>query len=68
MLQNDDVVSGWLSGQDSIEGHDNPAGPLFIEGSVATEAAMTQVDAAAYIFTTLGGTTASCRPTSCYCC
>lgn len=64
MFQNDDVVSGWLSGQDSI---DNPAGPMFIEGSLATEAAMTQADTAGRPFT-VGGTTASCRASSCACC
>ena len=32
MQQNDDVVAGWLSGSDSIDGLENPAGPLYIEG------------------------------------
>lgn len=38
MQQIDEVVSGWLSGE---EGLDNPAGPLYIEGTAATEAALT---------------------------
>lgn len=65
MQQNDDVVSGWLNGSDS---NDNPAGPLYIEGAIATEKAMTEAGARTNVFTTLGGTTASCRPTSCACC
>lgn len=38
MQQIDEVVSGWLSGE---EGLANPAGPLYIEGTAATEAALT---------------------------
>jgi hypothetical protein len=41
MQQNDDVVSGWLSGSDSFDGLENPAGSLYIEGYAATEAALT---------------------------
>jgi hypothetical protein len=41
MQQNDDVVAGWLSGSDSIDGLENPAGPLYIEGEATTEAALT---------------------------
>jgi hypothetical protein len=38
MQQTDDIVEGWLSGSDD---HDNPAGPLYIQGEAATEAALT---------------------------
>jgi hypothetical protein len=38
MQQTDDIVSSWLSGSDSME---NPAGPLYIEGTAGTEAALT---------------------------
>jgi hypothetical protein len=65
MQQTDDTVSSWLSGSD---GTDNPAGPLYIEGAVETEEALTQSRAGTNIFTTLGGTTASCRPSTCSCC
>jgi hypothetical protein len=68
MQQHDEVVSGWLNGSDNVDGCENPAGPLYIEGAMATEQAMTRSSAATNIFTTLGGTTASCRPTSCSCC
>lgn len=40
MQQTDYVVSGWLDGSDSIDGHDNPAGPLYLEGQARTEAAL----------------------------
>jgi hypothetical protein len=41
MQQTDDIVSGWLSGSDSVDGVENPAGSLYIEGAAATEAALT---------------------------
>lgn len=41
MQLNDDVVSGWLNGADSVDGCDNPAGSLFIYGQNATDAALT---------------------------
>jgi hypothetical protein len=63
MQHTDEVVSGWLSGSE-----DSPAGPLFIEGTVATEEALTRASAAANMVTTLGQTTGSCRPSSCACC
>lgn len=68
MQQHDEVVSGWLNGSDNVDGYENPAGPLYIEGATATEHAMTRSSAATNIITTLGGTTASCRPSSCACC
>ncbi len=40
-MSSDDIVSGWLSGADSMDGHENPAGPLYTYGEAATEAAMT---------------------------
>lgn len=66
-MQHEDIVSGWLRGSDS-NGLENPAGPLYIEGAMATEDALTRASASAAMFTTMGGTTASCRPTSCACC
>lgn len=68
MQQNDEVVSGWLSGSDSVDGRDNPAGPLYIHGAIATEDAMTGADASTRVFFTFGGTTASCEPKGCDCC
>lgn len=40
-MQNDDHVSDWLNGADSVDGRGNPAGPLYIEGAAATEDALT---------------------------
>ncbi len=40
-MSSDDIVSGWLSGADSMDGHENPAGPLYTYGEAATEEAMT---------------------------
>jgi hypothetical protein len=59
MQQNDDVVSGWLSGTDSL---DNPAGPLYLDS--AAEEKMTSASAA--IFTTQK-TSQSCA-SGCICC
>ncbi|MEI2454934.1 MULTISPECIES: DUF6229 family protein [Lysobacter] len=36
-MQIEDIVSGWLNGSES----ENPAGPLYVEGVAATEAALT---------------------------
>jgi len=41
MQQFDEVVSGWLNGSDSFDGIENPAGPLFIQGEMATETKLT---------------------------
>jgi hypothetical protein len=70
MQQNDDVVAGWLSGSDSIEGLENPAGPLYIEGRAAAEAALTGTDMRATLRacgTLAGGTTCSFGG-GCACC
>lgn len=40
MEMNDSVVSGWLEGGDSVDGLANPAGPLYVEGFAAVEAAL----------------------------
>ena len=68
MQLNDDVVSGWLNGADSVDGCDNPAGSLFIYGQQATDAALTN---AAPILLTGAGT--ECTTTmsvvnNCLCC
>lgn len=63
MQQNDDVVSGWLSGTDSIGGLDNPAGPLYVDS--ATEKKMTSQ--AGPTIQTLLKTTQSCA-SGCACC
>lgn len=63
MQQHDEVVSGWLNGSDSVDGLDNPAGPLYIDNADQSVA-----NASVRGFTTEGGTTASCRPSSCHCC
>jgi Family of unknown function (DUF6229) len=63
MQQNDDVVSGWLSGVDSVGGFDNPAGPLFIDAT--TEKKMTSSMGGAIRLT--HATTQSCA-SGCDCC
>jgi len=40
-MQHDEIVGGWLSGADTVDGYENPAGALYVEGIAATEAAMT---------------------------
>lgn len=35
----DGIVSGWLAGMESVQGFDNPAGPLYV-GGAATEKAL----------------------------
>lgn len=62
-MQTQDIVAGWLSGADSMNGYDNPAGPLYAAGQDATEAAMTNPDMA--LMTNCSACTAS-RPG--YCC
>lgn len=68
MQQHDEIVSAWLSGSDSHDGAENPAGPLYLEGALATEDALTRASAASNMVTTFGQTTGSCRPSSCACC
>jgi hypothetical protein len=63
MQQNDTIVSGWLNGMDSIAGLDNPAGPLYVDGS--TEKKMTSHAGAAIHLT--NKTTQSCA-SGCACC
>lgn len=69
MQQFDDIVSSWLSGSDSVEGQENPAGPLYMEGTAATEASMTDPDTVTSVLTSY--TSASCLAgggTHCLCC
>lgn len=69
MQNNDDVVSGWLNGSDSIDGQDNPAGSLYIEGQAVAEAALGNTDMRATLGAcgTLGKTTCSYGG-GCACC
>lgn len=39
-MQYESIVNGWLKGDDSVEGMENPAGSLYVEGNARTEAAM----------------------------
>jgi hypothetical protein len=63
MQQNDNVVMGWLTGSESVSGFDNPAGPLFIDGT--TQKKMTSHVGAAMSLT--HATTQSCA-SGCNCC
>lgn len=69
MQNNDDVVAGWLNGSDRIDGLDNPAGSLYIEGQAVAEAALASTDMRATLGVcgTLGGTTCSYGG-GCLCC
>ena len=63
MQQHDDVVSAWLSGANSAEGLESPAGPLYLDNA----------DTAVMNFSNVGRgdtgvTTVSCRPKGCACC
>lgn len=62
MQQTDDIVSGWLNGLDEA----NPAGPLYIEGAEATEAALASGKTHATIGHGVTGT--SCSFTGGCCC
>jgi ribosomal protein S8E len=64
-MQNDDIVSSWRSGADSVDGLQNPAGPLYVEGEAATVAAMMNPDDN-IISGTL--TAITCRPGTVGCC
>ncbi|MBE1161784.1 DUF6229 family protein [Dyella acidiphila] len=64
MQQNDEVVSGWLNGDDCVAGYDNPAGSLYVDN--ATEQKMT-AQAGAEMIDTMLKTTQSCA-SGCACC
>jgi hypothetical protein len=68
MERSDSVVSGWLDGIDSVDGIANPAGPLYIEGLAATEAALTDVKTPISGAGTIGTTGTSCSFTGGCCC
>ena len=69
MQNNDDVVTAWLNGSDSIDGLDNPAGSLYIDGQASAEAALAGTDMRATLGAcgTFGGTTCSYSG-GCICC
>jgi len=62
-MQTENIIQGWLSGADSVQGHVNPAGSLYTEGQAATDAAMTNAEMA--LITNCSICTASGRV---YCC
>jgi hypothetical protein len=68
MQVNDDIVSGWLSGSASCHGYDNPAGPLYIEGQGAIEAALTNPGAGPMLTGTMAGGTTCSLARGCACC
>ncbi len=65
-MQNDDIVAGWRSGANSVGGMDNPAGPLYIEGEAAFQAAIRTSNATNIITATL--TVTSCKGAACCLC
>lgn len=70
MQTTDSVVQDWLAGRDSCDGSVNPAGPLYIQGTEAMEAAMADPAMAVSLAgcnTLLGGTTCSLGG-GCLCC
>lgn len=68
MQLNDEIVSGWLNGLDISRGHDNPAGPLYMEGLAATEAALTAKGDGPMLTGTLAGATSCSLARGCACC
>lgn len=60
-MQSNDIVSGWLSGADSVDGYENPAGPLYIEGESAVDDAMRAP-------ITHSTSISTCPSGRCYCC
>lgn len=64
MQQNDHIVSGWLEGLDSVDGFDNPSGPLYLDNSI--EETMARPAGGTNAITTLK-TTQSCAR-GCACC
>jgi len=66
-MKNDNIVSGWRSGADSVDGLENPAGPLYVEGEAAIVAAMTTPSAANMITSTLTAVTCHSGPACCFC-
>ena len=70
MQRSDSVVLDWLGGKDASSGLVNPAGPLYIQGAEAMEAAMTDPAMAvsrAECVSLHGGTTCSYTG-GCLCC
>lgn len=67
-MQTDDIVSGWLSGADSVGAYANPAGPLYIQGAAATEAAMTNENTGNIVTVASVCTTCSVHYYGCACC
>ena len=69
MQMNDEVVSGWLDGADSVDGFANPAGSLYTPGAYTIEAALTRRSAA--LITGTGATRCSTSASAvnlCMCC
>lgn len=69
MQMSDSVVMDWLSGGDGGNGAVNPAGPLYIQGADAMEAAMADPSLAITLqaCSLQGGTTCSFSG-GCLCC
>lgn len=65
-MQAENIVSGWRNGADNIGGFDNPAGPLYIEGAAAVEAALTEPNNPSV--TTHSLTAVTCGPGGCCVC
>ncbi|ROU06167.1 DUF6229 family protein [Lysobacter enzymogenes] len=60
-MQSNDLVSGWLTGAETVMGFDNPAGPLYLEGeNVVEDAARAPITHSTSIST--------CPTGRCYCC
>lgn len=60
-MQSNDIVSGWLTGANSVHGYDNPAGPLYLEGENAVDNAMKSP-------VTHSTSISTCPNGRCYCC
>ena len=66
-LDADAIIAGWRSGDESVLGADNPAGPLYAGGRV-TERELTRLDVLAALYTkTTANTACSVCSTACHC-
>lgn len=65
-MQTEDIVSGWRNGADNVDGYENPAGPLYIGGADAVEAALTSSGNPSITMNSL--TAVTCRPSACCVC
>jgi len=65
-MQTEDIVSSWRNGAGNVDGYENPAGPLYIGGADAVEAALTSSSNPSITMQSL--TAITCSPGGCCVC